>query len=330
MKYISFILLIGLFFGFKSAIKNEVAKKEVTIGNVENYGNLNKNLVINSKEDLQGFWVYDSRDYDEEKYYGKFIFLFQHIGQNKIEGKLFYQGETIPVSLQLEMGANSFRLSCSKKAKAIPFRSWQLEIAKGAGEMQGKMRVEGYDKEIDTYDITIAKTNFVYNPDNKVESFYVDYDKTGMGYRKYSDLLVVEEPIKEEVLKTVAKVDEKEVKQDSQPIIKKEIPEGEYREGYYATTDAIREINPSKEVLQNEIVENLTKADLYILRNAVFAKHGMIFKDKKLKAFFMEQSWYVPVATDVTASLTEVEKKNVDLMSRYEQNAKEYFQVFGR
>lgn len=328
MKYISFILLIGVFFGFKSAIKNEFTKNEIAVEKLVDYGNLNKNLLINSKEDLQGFWVYDGKEYDDDKYYGKFILLFDKISIDKIEGKLLYGGEIIQVSFNLLTTKNSFKLSYSKKLKGNPFRSWNLEINKGTGQLQGKMRVKGYEDAIDSYVVSIPKVNFVYNPDVMIESYYVDYDKTGMGYREYSDLLVVEESIK---IKEIVKADvDKEVKKDSQPIVKKIKPAGEYREGYYATTNVIREINPSIKVLRNDEVENLSKADLYILRNAIFAKHGMIFKNKKLKAFFMQQPWYIPITTDVTASLTEIEKKNIDLMSRYEQNAKEYFQVFGR
>jgi 3'-phosphoadenosine 5'-phosphosulfate sulfotransferase len=38
----------------------------------------------------------------------------------------------------------------------------------------------------------------------------------------------------------------------------------------------------------------------------------------------------MPVFSDVTKDLTEIEKKNIALLLRYEENAKEYYDHFGR
>lgn len=329
MKYLSLFLLIGVLFGFNSAIKNDLGKKKNKVEKKIDYGNLNKNLLIASKEDLQGFWVYDFKDYEEGKYYGKFIFLFEKIEQSKIEGKLFHQGLELPIIFNLNEGKNTFTLSCEKNLETIPYKSWNLEINKGTGQLQGKLTVKDYNGDSETYSISIPKMNFNYNPDNTIMSYYVDYDKTGMGYRKYSSMKLKREPllVEEEVLVETTEGKEKKVKL---PAVKKKRREGEYRQGYYATTNAVYGVNPSKEVLKKDLVESLTKADLYILRNSIFAKHGMIFKNEKLRAFFMQESWYMPISTDVTASLTKIERSNVDILKRYEQNAKEYFQVFGR
>ena len=328
MKYLSLFLIIGALFGFNSAIKNDIKKEKNKVEKKVYYGNLNKNLLINNKEDLQGFWVYDFKDYEEGKYYGKFIFLFERIHQDKIEGKLFHQGLVLPLIFNLNESKDIYTLSCEKNLETIPYKSWNLEINKGTGELKGSLKATDFESIVETYSISIAKRNFSYNINNTIESDYVDSDKTGMGYRKYSDMKYKKyEPLEEEIL---LKSGSDEVKKEAKPIVKKKIPKGEYREGSYSSTNAVYKINPSKQILKNTLVENLTKADLYVLRNSIFAKHGMIFKNEKLSAFFMEQSWYMPISNDVTSSLTKIERANIDVIKRYEQNAKEYFQVFGR
>jgi hypothetical protein len=58
---------------------------------------------------------------------------------------------------------------------------------------------------------------------------------------------------------------------------------------------------------------------LKLMRNEIFARYGYIFRNAELKSHFTEQSWYKPVSADVTTQLTEIEKKNTDLIRRQEQ-----------
>ena len=88
--------------------------------------------------------------------------------------------------------------------------------------------------------------------------------------------------------------------------------------------------NASADVITKVQAANLKKADLFVLRNAIYARHGYSFKKPQLRMYFDQQSWYIPVSTDVRNELTGVEKKNIALLMRYEKNAKEYYDVFGR
>ncbi len=101
-------------------------------------------------------------------------------------------------------------------------------------------------------------------------------------------------------------------------------------EKYASTTDKIFKTNASKKLLKKSEVENLTKGDLEIIRNTIYARHGYSFKNKIYRNFFDYQDWYIPVHADITKSLTEIEKKNIQLLMRYEKNAKEYYDYFGR
>jgi len=46
--------------------------------------------------------------------------------------------------------------------------------------------------------------------------------------------------------------------------------------------------------------------------------------------YFSQQPWYLPLSSNVTDLLTDIEKKNLKLMMPYEKNAEEYYNTFGR
>jgi hypothetical protein len=113
----------------------------------------------------------------------------------------------------------------------------------------------------------------------------------------------------------------------------------EYEEGifeqwaqeYYASsTDKIYKINASERILTEEEVQNLKRGDLVIIRNTIYARHGYSFKHRPLRIFFDAQPWYIPVHTDIRADFTEIERKNIQLLLKYEKNAAEYYDYFGR
>ncbi len=88
--------------------------------------------------------------------------------------------------------------------------------------------------------------------------------------------------------------------------------------------------NPSTEELTKADVENMHKGDLEVMRNAIYARHGYSFKNRKMRYVFNFVDWYVPHSTDIRDKLTDIEKKNIDLMKRYEQHAERYYDSFGR
>jgi hypothetical protein len=93
----------------------------------------------------------------------------------------------------------------------------------------------------------------------------------------------------------------------------------------------ISKINASNTLLTKSDVENLYKGDLEIIRNSIYARHGYSFQNRKMRYFFdNEIDWYMPVTTDVRNELTETEKKNIDLIKRYEDHAESYYDSYGR
>ena len=68
-------------------------------------------------------------------------------------------------------------------------------------------------------------------------------------------------------------------------------------------------------------LQGKSSAELKIMRNEIFARYGYVFKTKDMKEYFGSQPWYRPSAADVTRKLTALEKKNVELIKRFEGGA---------
>lgn len=86
----------------------------------------------------------------------------------------------------------------------------------------------------------------------------------------------------------------------------------------------------SQRLLKQKDVENMMKEDLLFMRNEIFARHGFCFKKKDLRQQFEMQDWYVPNTVDIKGFLTDIEKKNIALIKRYEKYADDYGDEYGR
>lgn len=100
---------------------------------------------------------------------------------------------------------------------------------------------------------------------------------------------------------------------------------------FESITQDAGKFNASTTELKAADIENMYKRDLEIMRNAIYARHGYSFKNRAIRDFFdTEIDWYIPVSTNVSADLTELEKKNIELIKRYEKHASTYYDSFGR
>lgn len=81
--------------------------------------------------------------------------------------------------------------------------------------------------------------------------------------------------------------------------------------------------NTTIDLLSESDLEGLTANDLRIKRNEIFAKHGYKFKSEDLQKHFSQFDWYSPKHNDVTDMLTETDKKNIELIQKYEAKIKE-------
>ncbi len=74
-------------------------------------------------------------------------------------------------------------------------------------------------------------------------------------------------------------------------------------------------------LLTDDDVKDLTKEELRLARNEIFARHGRKFKDAELQAYFDSKSWYKgtiePDAFD-NNTLSSIEKANIEMIKKYE------------
>ena len=87
-------------------------------------------------------------------------------------------------------------------------------------------------------------------------------------------------------------------------------PEAKRDLGFIFPESGIRLIEPHE-------LDRLTKKELRLARNEIFARRGRYFKSKVLKLYFGGFPWYRPHSWDV--ELSRVERANVDLIKRAEQ-----------
>lgn len=64
-----------------------------------------------------------------------------------------------------------------------------------------------------------------------------------------------------------------------------------------------------------------SKAQLRVMRNEIYARHGYTFASADLKAHFAKMSWYKPLGDNSKVHLSELEQLNVDLIKAEEDKA---------
>lgn len=71
--------------------------------------------------------------------------------------------------------------------------------------------------------------------------------------------------------------------------------------------------------LTHSDLSGLSKSQLRILRNTIYARHGRKFKSADLRNYFNRFSWYNGLYDEIsTSSLSDIEKHNITLIQQYE------------
>ena len=65
-------------------------------------------------------------------------------------------------------------------------------------------------------------------------------------------------------------------------------------------------------------IQDLSLNDLKLLRGIVFGKHGRVFRDEEIEKFLSGSRWYRPSNVFRNAMLTDIERKNLDLIREAE------------
>ena len=89
----------------------------------------------------------------------------------------------------------------------------------------------------------------------------------------------------------------------------------------YPKTEQRIQINSKMDSL---LISDLSKNDLRLLRNEIFARHGYIFNTKELSEYFSQYDWYKPAfdASNIENKLTETDRFNITLIRSIEEKLK--------
>jgi hypothetical protein len=100
---------------------------------------------------------------------------------------------------------------------------------------------------------------------------------------------------------------------EPQPLEPAAIPEHLIKaEGYLISADR---------VVTEEELQGRSKAELRVMRNEIFARHGRVFQTGDLNAYFSQKPWYKQDANYSDAMLSDVDKENVRIIQEHEDKA---------
>lgn len=266
-------------------------------------------LYPKNKDSIIGYWVgyferSDNNNWDDKMVYADEGFIWRrenkiNISIDSIADTLVFGHSVVAGNYRPFKGIKTSNDSFYLKEPGDHKYDGEFRFEISNGKLKGSWKAYG-EIEIKNRVYKLENKNFVYNPDQMLNTnqHYVDWSN------------------KIEHLDSI------------------EYNEGEWDEWlveeFSTATEKIYQINASNTELKKEDVQNLKKGDLVVIRNTIYARHGYSFKNRPLRVFFDAQPWYIPVHADIRANFTDLEKKNIKLLLRYEKNAEEYYDYFGR
>lgn len=296
---------------YDTLISKQSIPTDVSIDTIYTH-NSNSNLIIVTKQDIIGYWVGEfapAKDEDKNNVYAGDVFRWlrenkinisvDDIIDAKVKGHSIVAGNLTPFEGTVSENEKEFVFEVSEPGTNKYDGKFSFSIQKNGSSLIGEWTA--FNKiEIPNRKYNLVKKEFKY--DSSQVLVYTN--------KRYGDWT--------KVVKTkITDPEEKEVF-------------GDYYEKFSSASELIYEINASSTLLAKKDVENLKKGDLLIIRNAIYARHGYSFKNRALRVFFDAQPWYIPVSTNIKDELTYIEKENIKLLLKYEKNAKEYYDSFGR
>jgi hypothetical protein len=81
-------------------------------------------------------------------------------------------------------------------------------------------------------------------------------------------------------------------------------------------------VNPPTVRIKASDIENKSISDIWLLKNSIYAKHGMPFKTYELHAVFMKQKWYKPNKNYKNTLLTPIDTFNIAILNNKEKQLK--------
>ena len=263
--------------------------------------------------ELYGSWVGDfivkERDTTRpvsEMYINKINISIKKITESEVTGQSVVAGNSRMLKGKITKEGNRVHFTLKEPGDDKNDGIFDFEI-KNDTLLVGTWTANNAKKEVTKRSFELTKKEFKYNPNAMLpeEGIYVDYQN----------------PKAAEVKNT------NEVTEDA---------EGEEMDYdmddslYRVASESIMKLNSSTQKLKESDLKNLKKIDLEILRNTIFARHGLTFKTKTVRQFFDQVEWYIPVSGNVDNQLTSIEKENIAILKRFEKYAIDNYDTFGR
>lgn len=349
MKYIYLISLLAIV-ACQSNIKDHKQPKELpqsdSIRAAEDVRPVaNTNTIVNEPADLIGYWVgwfiadmpdSVSRALTEQgkqwSHRNKINISIDSIAGAYVKGHSVVANNNRPFEGELLLKADIYTFKVKEPGEDKHDGEFLFQIAKGDSVVKGYWEAYG-DATVKRRKFSLKKEFYSYDTSLVLDGWFMDFEKLKYNVDTFSEEKLIAEygSINKAIdawygEDTLAIT--KEEKQQYLTWIKEDMEMGS--EAAYSVTEAVFKYNPSSQKLPKEYVENLTKADIYILRNSIYARHGYSFKDRKLRQYFDWQDWYIPVHAYIKADITDLEKENIALLLKYEEHAEEYYDEFGR
>ncbi|SHM60855.1 YARHG domain-containing protein [Flavobacterium chilense] len=299
MKHL-FCLLVSILLFSCNSKENKIVKSST------------EDLPKEIRTDLYGSYVGDftilERDTSrpaKENYINKINIVIKKITDTEVTGQSIVAGNSRPLTGTMTTKGNTVLFILKEPGDDKNDGVFDFEI-KNDNLLVGTWTANNLKKEVTKRKFELTKKEFKYDPNVMLpeEGMYIDYENP-----------------KEEQVTDSENEDGTEADKGTET----------YMETVYrAASESIVTINSSTKKLKESDLKNLKKIDLEILRNTIFARHGLTFKTKTVRQFFDSVEWYIPVSDNVNDELTAVEKENIVLLKRFEKYAEDNYDSFGR
>lgn len=296
-------------------------------------------------EDLIGYWVGwfepDLTDDERQRLYDKEIYPSANkinISIDDIQGDRILGHSVVANNYRefrgvIKVQNDTFIVNASEDGTDKQDGVFDFYLVKEDSVLNGSWTAYNKSLNVPNRSYKLTKEIFKYTPANSLFMPYIDYEKIQDVrevtrenvldfYKSEDDLILTHFELNLDTLSNL----------DYEVYLKLALEyENEFRDSrYFTITQKVFEKNASTDTLSGEFVSELSKADIYVLRNSIFARHGYSFKKEDLRRYFDRYSWYIPVHANITTDVTELEKYNIQMLLAYEEHAEEYYDEFGR
>ncbi|WP_149206426.1 YARHG domain-containing protein [Flavobacterium johnsoniae] len=236
--------------------------------------NTNENLFDKTQEnelmtELYGSWVGDfvsenQDNDDQEMHVNKINISIKKITHSEVIGRSIVAGNNRPLNGRMTKKGNTVSFVLNEPGDDKNDGVFEFEI-KNDTLLVGTWTANNPKKSVRVRSFSLTKKDFRYNPYVMLpnEGMYVDYQNP-----KVEKVAIMDEEDEAE------NNNETEIQYENASL-------------YRIASESIVTINSSTQKLTESDLKNLRKIDLEILRNTIFARHGLTFKTKTVRQFLI-------------------------------------------